>query len=92
MGGCETTPPDSRTDPGKPAPPADASSTANHNPAGFLTRDHRPPLAGVKLIRPRQRPDGRTGPGSFSCSWDPASCGPCPQLSEGIGGAVREDV
>src|SRR5215471_10157553 len=31
MGGCETTPPDSRTDPRKPAPP----STASHNPAGF---------------------------------------------------------
>jgi hypothetical protein len=25
----------------------------------FLACDHRPPLAGVKLVRPRPRPDGR---------------------------------
>jgi len=25
----------------------------------FLATDHRPPLAGVKLVRPRPRPDGR---------------------------------
>ncbi len=27
----------------------------------FLACDHRPPLPGVKLVRPRQRPDRRTG-------------------------------
>src|SRR5207237_10744 len=32
----------------------------------FLTCDHRPPLAGVKLVRPRPRPDGRTGCGRSS--------------------------
>ena len=44
MGGFETTPPDSRTDPGSQRP-ADASSTANHNPAGFPHLRPRPILA-----------------------------------------------
>ena len=29
--------------------------------ASFLAPDHRPPLAGVKLVRPRRRPAGRPG-------------------------------
>src|SRR5215470_14956458 len=58
MGGCETTPPDSRTDPRKPAPPRPRQATTRR---AFLACDHRPPLAGVKLVRPRPRPDGRYG-------------------------------
>jgi hypothetical protein len=85
MGGCETTPPGSRTGPGKPASPADASPQQTTTQQAFLTCDHRPPLAGVKLVRPRQRPDGRQrlralqldpGParrhGTSSCEENPA--------------------
>jgi len=51
MGACETTPPTS-TSPGKPTQP-----TLPRPPDPrrlFLAPDHRPPLAGVKLVRPRR--------------------------------------
>src|SRR5215831_13351292 len=58
MGGCETAPPDSRTDPREPAPGEPRLRQATTQQA-FLACDHRPPLARVKLVRPRPRPDGR---------------------------------
>src|SRR5215469_8956453 len=58
MGGCETTPPDSRTGPPGSQYPRPRRATTQR---AFLARDHRPPLAGVKLVRPRPRPDGREG-------------------------------
>src|SRR6266516_2603631 len=70
MGGCETTPPDSRTDPRKPAPPSEPRPQQAITRQAFLACDHRPPLAGVKLVRPRQRPDGRTGCGRSSLTPD----------------------
>src|SRR5438876_8009118 len=64
MGGCEThsaglahRPPEAST------PPANARPRQATTRQAFLTCDHRPPLAGVKLVRPRPRPDGRTGCG-----------------------------
>src|SRR5206468_5025991 len=57
MGACETTPPATHT--GEPA-----TSPNPANPATsrlFLTPNHRPPPASVQLVRPRPRPDGRTG-------------------------------
>src|SRR6266581_4109436 len=69
MGGCETTPPDLRA-PGRttqrPLPPASTTWQA------FLACDHRPPLAGVKLVRPRPRPDGRYRCGRSSLTPDRA--------------------
>src|SRR6266513_5496630 len=66
MGGCETTPPDSRTDPGNQRPQRTPRPRQTTTQQAFLTFDHRPPLAGVKLVRPRPRPDGRTGCGRSS--------------------------
>ena len=67
MGGCEThsaglahRPPEAST------PPANARPRQATIRQAFLACDHRPPLAGVKLVRPRQRPDGRTGCGRSS--------------------------
>src|SRR5260370_26926749 len=52
MGACETTPPATRA--GEPAqrPPA---RSATPREGLFLASDHRPPLAGLKLVRPRPR-------------------------------------
>src|SRR5579862_849011 len=57
MGGCEThsARPHNSGDP-PPATPAPATITAR---LAVPRPDHRPPLAGVKLVRPRPRPDGR---------------------------------
>src|SRR5690242_19950628 len=63
MGGCETTPPDPRT-PGNPHP---------QPPRLFLAPDPRPPLAGLKLVRPRPRPDGRDRCGRSSLTPDHAT-------------------
>src|SRR5207244_11703401 len=46
--------------PGKPAPRPRQATTQR----AFLACDHLPPLAGVKLVRPRPRPDGAPAAGA----------------------------
>jgi hypothetical protein len=55
MGGCETHSADLRTTRRAPRPLPQQPTTGRL----FLAPDHRPPLARVKLVRPRPRPDGR---------------------------------
>ena len=56
MGGCETRSAGLRI-PWQPA---------TTGPRLFLVPDRRPPLAGLKLVRPRPRPDGRSRCGRSS--------------------------
>ena len=62
MGACETTPPTLRAGETSQRPP--------HTPTRrrlFLASDHRPPLAGLKLVRPRPRlPARRCGRSSLT--------------------------
>ena len=66
MGACETTPTTTRTGEHQPA-------TSAHTPTRrrlFLASDHRPPLAGLKLVRPRPRPKARRcGRSSLTPAW-----------------------
>ena len=54
MGACETTPTTTRT--GETSP---ATSARRPRRRLFLAPDHRPPLAGLKLVRPRPRRKAR---------------------------------
>ncbi len=46
-----------RAPPGEP--PQRTPAHGNPQPGSlFLAPDHRPPLAGIKLVRPRPRPEG----------------------------------
>ena len=78
MGGCETTPPAHTRTRGPSANPRPATTT---QPGSSPPGDHRPPLAGVKLVRPRPRPDRRYRCGRSSLTPDQArqretgSCG-----------------
>jgi hypothetical protein len=56
MGGCETHSADLRTHPASPTHPRPRQPTISRL---FLAPNHRPPLARVKLVRPRPRPRGR---------------------------------
>jgi hypothetical protein len=58
MGGCET-------HLRRPTHPL-ATQPTTTGPRLFLAPDHRPPLAGLKLVRPRPRPDGRSRCGRSS--------------------------
>src|SRR6266536_1729288 len=57
MGGCETHSAGPAHTPGEP--PSEPPAPQPQPRRLFLAPDHRPPLAGVKLVRPRPRPDGR---------------------------------
>src|SRR5262245_39290909 len=52
------TPPDPHTHPGR-APANPCPRQPQPSRTAFPAPDHRPPLARVKLVRPRPRPDGR---------------------------------
>ena len=65
MGGCETTPPDPRARRTTQRPPP-----ATPTQQALLASNHRPPLASVKLVRPRPRPDGRYRCGRSSLTPD----------------------
>jgi len=52
MGGCETTP----TDRTRGAQPSGTPGPATTTGGPLLAHDHRPPLAGIKLVRPRPAP------------------------------------
>jgi hypothetical protein len=75
MGGCEThsarphTPTGGTPTPANPDPPA----TTTQQAGPFLAPDHRPPLASVKLVRPRPRPNGRSRCGRSSLTPDHAA-------------------
>jgi hypothetical protein len=58
MGGCET-PLRQPTHPTRENHPSEPPAPATHN-GRLLAPDHRPPLAGIKLVRPRPRPNGRS--------------------------------
>jgi hypothetical protein len=65
-GGCETTPPHPRTSPGNGHPSQPRPATQPQPSRLFLAPDHRPPLVGVKLVRPRPRLTGATAAGADS--------------------------
>src|SRR4029077_6369802 len=48
-------------------------ATHTHSPQAFPAPDPRPPLAGLKLVRPRPRPDGRDRCGRSSLTPDHAT-------------------
>jgi hypothetical protein len=65
------TPPTSAPPPGKSQPSEPLCPRQPTTSRRFLAPDHRPPLAGVKLVRPRPRPDGRYRCGRSSLTHGP---------------------
>ena len=75
MGGCET---HSAGPAHAPGDHHQTPSPRNPNPRLFLAPDHRPPLTGLKLVRPRPRPDAlRCGRSSLTHGRATAQTGSC---------------